>query len=354
MQVVFDNIIFALQRVGGISVVWQELLSRALKDNRFDKKILDYPSQNVCRQELDFSSCDLVSQPLRIAERYRTPDFRSHESAIFHSSYFRIAEGANIKNITTVHDLTYHYYRSGLPRRVHLWEEQRALRHSAGIICVSEHTKRDLLQLYPWLDHNRIAVVYNGVGAHFCQDASVEKKGYLLFVGNRSAAYKRFDVAVEVARLTGISLVMVGGALSADERKMLDEQLGTDRYHAYTDVSNLMLNTFYNEALCLLYPSDYEGFGIPILEAQKAGCPVLCQATSSIPEVIGESGIMLPAAPPRQLAADMADIVRQLLSGQIDSIALTEQGKTNAARFSWDKTYQQTYDFYQTIFHTTH
>ena len=354
MQVVFDNIIFALQRVGGISVVWQELLSRALKDNRYKKKILDYPSQNVCRQELDFSSCDLVSQPLRIAERYRTPDFRSHESAIFHSSYFRIAEGANSKNITTVHDLTYHYYRSGLPRRVHQWEEQRALRHSAGIICVSEHTKRDLLQLYPWLDHTRIAVVYNGVGAHFCQDASVEKKGYLLFVGNRSAAYKRFDVAVEVARLTGVSLVMVGGALSEEERKMLDEQLGTDRYHAYTDVSNLMLNTFYNEALCLLYPSDYEGFGIPILEAQKAGCPVLCQATSSIPEVIGESGIMLPAAPPRQLAADMADIVRQLLSGRIDSIALTEQGKTNAARFSWDKTYQQTYDFYQTIFHTLH
>ena len=354
MQVVFDNIIFALQRVGGISVVWQELLSRALKDNRYKKKILDYPSQNVCRQELDFSSCDLFSQPLRIAERYRTPDFRSHEPTIFHSSYFRIAEGANIKNITTVHDLTYHYYRSGLPRRVHQWEEQRALRHSAGIICVSEHTKRDLLQLYPWLDHNRIAVVYNGVGGHFCQDASGEKKGYLLFVGNRSAAYKRFDVAVEVARLTGVSLVMVGGALSEEERKMLDEQLGTDRYHAYADVSNLMLNTFYNEALCLLYPSDYEGFGIPILEAQKAGCPVLCQATSSIPEVIGESGIMLPAAPPRQLAADMADIVRQLLSGRIDSIALTEQGKTNEARFSWDKTYQQTYDFYQTIFHTTH
>ena len=354
MQVVFDNIIFALQRVGGISVVWQELLSRALKDNRYKKKILDYPSQNVCRQELDFSSCDLFSQPLRIAERYRTPDFRSHEPTIFHSSYFRIAKGANIKNITTVHDLTYHYYRSGLPRRVHQWEEQRALRHSAGIICVSEHTKRDLLQLYPWLDHNRIAVVYNGVGAHFYQDASVEKNGYLLFVGNRSAAYKRFDVAVEVARLTGVSLVMVGGALSEEERKMLDEQLGTDRYHAYADVSNLMLNTFYNEALCLLYPSDYEGFGIPILEAQKAGCPVLCQATSSIPEVIGESGIMIPAAPPRQLAADMADIVRQLLSGQIDSIALTEQGKTNAARFSWDKTYQQTYDFYQTIFHTTH
>lgn len=243
MQVVFDNIIFALQRVGGISVVWQELLSRALKDNRYKKKILDCPSQNACRQELDFSSCDLVSQPLRIAERYRTPDFHSHESAIFHSSYFRIAEGANIKNITTVHDLTYHYYRSGLPRRVHLWEEQRALRHSAGIICVSEHTKRDLLQLYPWLDYTRIAVVYNGVGAHFCQDASVEKKGYLLFVGNRSAAYKRFDVAVEVARLTGVSLVMVGGALSEEERKMLDEQLGTDRYHAYTDVSNLMLDT---------------------------------------------------------------------------------------------------------------
>lgn len=353
MQVVFDNIIFALQRVGGISVVWQELLSRALRDNRFDKKILDYPSQNVCRQYLDFSSCELISKPLRIAERYRIPDFRCEEPTIFHSSYFRIAQGANIKNITTVHDLTYHYYRSGLPRRVHLWEEQRALRHSAGVICVSEHTKRDLLQLYPWLDHNRIAVVYNGVGAHFCQDPSVEKKGYLLFVGNRSATYKRFDVAVEVARQTRLPLVMVGGALSAEERKMLDERLGADHYQSYAGVSNSALNKFYNEALCLLYPSDYEGFGIPILEAQKAGCPVLCQATSSIPEVMGESGILLPASPPRQLAAGMADMVRQLLSGQINTTELTERGKTNATRFSWDKTYRQTCDFYRTIANTT-
>lgn len=353
MQVVFDNIIFALQRVGGISVVWQELLSRALRDNRFDKKILDYPSQNVCRQDLDFSSCELISKPLRIAERYRIPDFRCEEPAIFHSSYFRIAQGTHIKNITTVHDLTYHYYRSGLPRRVHLWEEQRALRHSAGVICVSEHTKRDLLQLYPWLDQDRIAVVYNGVGAHFCQDPSVEKKGYLLFVGNRSATYKRFDVAVEVAHLTNLPLVMVGGALSAEERKMLDERLGADHYQSYAGVSNSALNKFYNEALCLLYPSDYEGFGIPILEAQKAGCPVLCQATSSIPEVMGESGILLPASPPRQLAAGMADAVRQLLSGQISTTELTERGKTNAARFSWDKTYRQTCDFYRTISNTT-
>lgn len=353
MQVVFDNIIFALQRVGGISVVWQELLSRALRDTGFDKKILDYPSENICRQELDFSSCELIRKPLRLAERYRIPDFRCSEPTIFHSSYFRIAQGENIKNITTIHDLTYHYYRSGLPRRVHMWEERRALQHSAGIICVSEHTKRDLLQLYPWLDRNRIAVVYNGVGAHFCQDESAEKKGYLLFVGNRSATYKRFDVAVEVARQTQLPLVIVGGSLSTEERKMLDEQLGVDRYQVHTGVSNLMLNKFYNEALCLLYPSDYEGFGIPVVEAQKAGCPVLCQASSSIPEVVGESGILLPASPPKKLAADMADMVRQLLSGRINTTEMIEKGKINAARFSWDKTYQQTCDFYRTIFRTT-
>ncbi|MCR5050209.1 MAG: glycosyltransferase family 4 protein [Paludibacteraceae bacterium] len=309
MNIVFDNIIYTLQRNGGISVVWNELLKRARVDHDLQCVELDY------RQSI---------QP-RFMERYRVPEYRPQTPCIFHSSYFRTLPQDGVYNVTTVHDLTYHYYRSGLAKAVHLWEEKCALHNSDAIICVSENTKRDLLRLYPWIEENRLYVVYNGVGDEFYPIPSVEKKGYLLYIGNGQATYKRYDVAQEVSRLTGIELVTV------------------------SNVSRAELNRLYNEALCLLYPSDYEGFGLPILEAQKAGCPVVAQRFSSIPEVMGDGGLMVAHDTPQHVAQEMAGAVRQLCS--CSTQAIIEKGKQNAARFSWENTYKQTKKVYEDIYH---
>ena len=307
IPITFDNIIFSLQRYGGISVVWTELLNRARADKDLAVTELDYKDQ----------------LPYRTLERYRVPAWTPTQPTLFHSSYFRICPHPLATNITTVHDLTYHYYRKGMAKAVHLWEEQRALRHSKAVICVSENTKRDLLNCYPWLDEEQIKVVYNGVGDEFFPIPSVEKKGYLLYVGNRAVEYKRYDVAQEVARLTGLELITA------------------------SNVSREQLNIMYNEALCLLYPSDYEGFGIPILEAQKAGCPVIAQNTSSVPEVIGAAGLMVNHNTAARVAADMAEIVRHLLSQPTQGIIAA--GLENAKRFSWDKTYKQMKQIYSQL-----
>jgi mannosyltransferase len=103
----------------------------------------------------------------------------------------------------------------------------------------------------------------------------------------------------------------------------------------------------YNEALCLLYPSDYEGFGLPILEAQAAGCPVIAQNTSSIPEVIGENGLLIEHDTPKRMAEEATAIVKQLLSRPTQEII--EAGFENVKRFSWDKTYQQTKEVYSLL-----
>ena len=307
IPITFDNIIFSLQRYGGISVVWTELLNRARADKDLAVTELDYKDQ----------------LPYRTLERYRVPAWTPTQPTLFHSSYFRICPHPLATNITTVHDLTYHYYRKGMAKAVHLWEEQRALRHSKAVICVSENTKWDLLNCYPWLDEEQIKVVYNGVGDEFFPIPSVEKKGYLLYVGNRAVEYKRYDVAQEVARLTGLELITA------------------------SNVSREQLNIMYNEALCLLYPSDYEGFGIPILEAQKAGCPVIAQNTSSVPEVIGAAGMMVNHNTAARVAADMAEIVRHLLSQPTQGIIAA--GLENAKRFSWDKTYKQMKQIYSQL-----
>lgn len=312
MNLILDNIIFTLQRNGGISTVWNEHLRRARADASLRLTELDYKEKMTPR----------------FMERYRFPDYKAETPAIFHSSYFRVLPQKEVYNVTTVHDLTYHFYRKGLPKSVHLWEEERALRHSEAVICISENTKRDLLHFYPWVKEEKIRVIYNGVSDEFFPIPSVEKKGYLLYVGNSDAAYKRYDVAQEVARLTGIELVTA------------------------THVTRAELNTLYNEALCLLYPSDYEGFGLPVLEAQKAGCPVIVQNTSSIPEVIGEQGLMVQHDTPSRIAAQMADIVKQLKSRSTQ--AVIEAGFENARRFSWDTNYEQIKQLYEDIYHHHH
>lgn len=307
IPVTFDNIIFSLQRYGGISVVWTELLNRALADKDLAVKELDY------RQTM----------PYRRLERYRIPAYTAETPAVFHSSYFRVLPQAGVHNVTTVHDLTYHFYRHGFPKAVHLWEEERALRHSEAVICISENTKRDVQRFYPWLPEEQLHVIYNGVSDDFYPITDIEKKGYLLFIGNSSVSYKRFDIAQAVAKRTGLELV------------------------AARNVTSEELNKLYNEALCLLYPSDYEGFGLPILEAQKAGCPVIAQNYSSVPEVIGNGGLVVEHSSTEKIIQQMVEKVSEVQSRPMQDIIAA--GIENAKRFSWDKTYEQTKNVYRQL-----
>ena len=349
MNIVFDNIIFTLQQTGGISTVWSELLRRAATDRSIKAVCIDYRNDNVMR-------CGLATPPSislrkRLLERYRLPAYRLTEQSVFHSSYFRVLPGA--VNITTVHDLTYHYYRSVATKAVHLWEEARALRHSAGIICVSEHTRRDLLSCYPQLDEKRVRVIYNGVDERFRRltdeeqgELPFERGSYALYVGNRQAEYKNYRVAVEAARRAGLPLVVAGNGLSEREQVYLEAQLGNG-WAVVPNATAEELNQLYNGAFALLYPSDYEGFGLPVVEAQRAGCPVIAQESSSIPEAGGEGYLPVEPADRETLAEEFSRWLLALKSGQTDRRALTERGMRNAERFSWDKTYRETIGFYQ-------
>ncbi len=307
MNVIFDNIIFSLQRFGGISVVWNELLQRAQADKELNLTELDYRNERLYRW----------------LERYRIPDYMAEKPSVFHSSYFRVLPQPGVRNVTTVHDLTYHFYRKGLPKAVHLWEEARALKHSEAIICISENTKRDLLTFYPWVKEETIHVIYNSVSDDFYPIKNIEKKGYLLFIGNSSVSYKRYDIAQEVAKRTGLELV------------------------AARNVTSEELNKLYNEALCLLYPSDYEGFGLPILEAQKAGCPVIAQNYSSVPEVIGKGGLIVEHSSTEKIVQQMVEKVNEVQSRPMQGIIAA--GIENAKRFSWDNTYEQTKNVYRQL-----
>ncbi len=354
MKLFLDNIVFALQSAGGISTVWYELEQRAMADKRLDLTILDYPCSNIQRQRLNIADSIRQDCALRLQERYRQPLLEVGEPCVFHSSYFRVLPHPLVANVTTIHDLTYHICRHGLPKKVHLQQEAHALQHSRAIVCISQSTKNDLLRLYPSVREENVRVIYNGVSSvfHVCDDKNItrfESGSYLLFVGAREAEYKNFSMAVEIARRLKMPLVMVGAPLKKQEHLLLQEELGEGHYQSFSHISNEQLNILYNHAFALLYPSAYEGFGLPILEAQKANCVAVVQRVSSLPEVAGDGALIVPPSDSLRLADEMTDVLLQLRNGTIDAKALRLAGQANAKRFTWDNMYNQLYQLYHEI-----
>lgn len=304
-----DNIIFSLQGSGGISAVWFEHLRRLLsaKDYGNSLKLIEYDTaiSNVFRKELQIDDAFIWhgSSKLLKLKRYIDPPLKSvSEPFVFHSSYYRTCSNKNAINITTVHDFTYEYFAKGLAKYLHSWQKYRAIRNAGIIICISENTKKDLLRFVPDTDESKIRVIYNGVSEDYypINDTRSNDPSFVLFVGARGG-YKNFDITVEAIKDTSLDLVIVGSPLSDIEIKYLDSTLGINRYRYAGRISNKELNELYNSAFCLLYPSSYEGFGIPVIEAQKAGCPVIAANRSSIPEIIGDKTMLTNEISPTEI-----------------------------------------------------
>jgi mannosyltransferase len=345
-NIILDNIIFSLQNTGGISVVWYELIKRILNDTEnFDTYFIEYRNQNIFRQQLPIPLNKVVHKsPFFLTfRRYLNPCIKGNGKFVFHSSYYRTAKCKNAINITTVHDFTYEYFRHDTRSILHKIQKKNAVYNSAGVICVSRNTKDDLLKLYPnYKGH--IKVVYNGCSVDYLP-LNISKKDTVIFIGGRNG-YKGFDYAVKIMqKLPHLALQIIGGGdLRKEEIQLLNRYI-PNKYEYYPKLSNNELNIKYNEAQFLLYPSLYEGFGIPVVEAQAAGCPVVCCNTSSLPEVGGDSAIFISG---KNIDDDIAKIMQ--LNNQAYYKDIQERGYSNSKRFSWEKCAAETYDFYQEIF----
>ena len=356
--VYLDNIIFSLQRAGGISVYWFELVNRlasstdrlvafehgATANNLFSNKLTN---DIAIRRERKLLPDKVV--------RYLPLKACLEEPSIFHSSYYRISIQKNVANIVTVYDFIYERFRRGLSRIVHSWQKRFVLNLADGIICISESTKKDLLSYFPELGKKDIKVIYLGVSDAFrvlSGTTAVDRKireiistKYVVFVGARTA-YKNFDVAVDVVSgMTDCRLLIVGGGeLSYREISRLKEKLA-DRFWHCQSVDYTLLNIFYNNAFCLLYPSGYEGFGIPIIEAMSAGCPVVAVNVSSIPEACGHAGLLVN----KPNSGDLIEKIKMLENASFRK-EMIRKGRKDAGRFSWDECHLQTKEFYNKVF----
>lgn len=349
-----------MQNSGGISVYWKELIDRIDKTN-IEKLYLDYSNySNIESAKLKIGNSNIRLRqvvPL-VIERYLSPSLVTTRPSLFHSSYYRTVKNFNIANIITIHDFVYEYGLIGGPGRfLHLMQKKKSIERAKGIICISENTKNDLLKFYPFAESKKIRVIYNGVNDifHRMPDRSylnvspffLVNTKIVLYLGKR-IFYKNFNIVVEALKeRKDLFLVMIGGnELDNAERAWLNKELN-GRYKQYINISNEDLNILYNNAFCFIYPSRYEGFGIPIVEAMKCGCPVIASDINVFREIAKDGALFFNYEKKEELLETFV-----ALENTVRRDNLIQEGLVNSKRFSWDKCFNETLDFYNEIYLT--
>ncbi len=283
--------------------------------------------------------------------------------------FARYAIFLNRPFIVTVHDLArccFNFDRETITEKILLNLDIRYIKRASHIIAISQSTKSDLTK-YLRIPETRISVIYNGVDhnifkpyqsydmrPHHIRLRTLRHKPYILYVGserwrkNLGRLLEAFaQLKVDFPRL---KLVKVGGPgrseeLRSDTMRRLSS-LGITKDVIFIDyIHEVDLAYYYCSAALLVYPSLYEGFGLPPLEAMACGCPVVTTNTSSLPEVVGEAGIMVNPYDTRSLVQAM----RRVLTDDKLRDNMVRKGLEHARQFSWEKAARQTMEVYQSV-----
>lgn len=350
MKLLLDNIIFSLQKVGGISIYWKEIIKRAVNDPEIELFFISKPSDqnNFIYQELIAEEPLVVNIPTAstyINNRYLPLITHKRTFNIFHSSYYRPLYMPGVKKVVTIHDFIYEKFDKGLRKGIHSIQKTAAISNADIVVCISENTKTDLLTLYPKFSDKDIRVVYNGVSDGFHQLLSKDPKNpYLLVVGNRVGC-KNFQTTIQAFRkelYKDFKLKIVGRSLSEEEIQLFEGSI--DRVDVLSNVTEKKLNELYNGAFALVFPSTYEGFGIPVIESMKAGCPVITTTSSCMKEVGGNAAIYME----RIDADSIIQAVDRLKETSFRNTAI-KRGIEHSHKFSWNKTYTEIKDIYREL-----
>ncbi len=265
-------------------------------------------------------------------------------------------------SVVTVHDLAFVKFPDQLPasRRTWLMAATRlSARRAAAIITVSQATANDLQE---WLDvpEDRIKAIPLATSGKVerVEGKSLElfrmkwdiDRPYVLAVGTlepRKNLPTLLRAFAKIKDQIDHQLVLVGpeGWLTERLRSTLEELDLGDRVRLTGFVSDEELGGWYSGADLFAFPSYYEGFGLPSIEAMRCGAPVLCSDNSAFPEVVGDAGVLIPA----ERVDVWAETMRELLADESRRNEMRVRGFARANDFSWDRTAQETYDLYQDV-----
>lgn len=260
---------------------------------------------------------------------------------------YAIPPGYGGRAVVTIHDLSYERLPDVMGFRDRLLfrtQVPRSARRADRVLTGSELTKRDLIERYA-VAEERIVVTPYGVDPFYGPDGPRREGHYALFVG---AIQPRKDPvgAIEALALlnSDLRLVLVGPEKSGgQEVRATIQRLGMgDRVELAGHVERDELAALYRGAACLVFPSRYEGFGLPIVEAMASGTPVVAARAGAVPEVAGDAAVLVEPGDPVALAGG---IERALA----DRERLVVAGFERARRYSWVETARQTLDVYREL-----
>jgi glycosyltransferase involved in cell wall biosynthesis len=332
-----DDIIYQIQKFGGASTYWNEI----------SKELV-----NIIPGDIAHTSSSKYA-------RFFSP---KSNAKIFHSSHFRVSSSKGVMNVTTIHDLIYEKRLcNGLGKVLNLYERRRSVKQADAIICISESTRSDLYDYYgDFLKSTPVYVIHHGCSRFIrvndeiltisddSTNPGIKLGKFYLFVGGRSG-YKNFHFLLKsffMGNFKGqdMSLVCTGVKFNENEKKLIASMNLVKHVVDIGIVSNEQMAQLYREARALVYPSTYEGFGLPPLEAMAAGCPVICCRASSIPEIVGNGGVIIEPYAEDELIAAM-----NLTLNPIERDRLIQSGYKRSALFDWQKTALEHSNVYKSL-----
>lgn len=370
MEVVIDGVIFQFQSRGGVSRIYREVLPRMceqddslritllLREGRAPQQGLPL-HQSIAHRTVPHVNSYLrprrlwskqASSVTRLVDRLWIGD---GAGKIWHSTYYTMPSKWRGAQVVTVVDMIYELYPNFFNKPYDndfRKQKRRAISQAAAVICISETTRRDVQHFYG-LDDNKLFVVPLAHSDSFLPtagDTGSAQRPFLLYVGKR-IHYKNFELLLNAysqwqGRQEVDLIVVTDSDWTPEERRRLTELDLASRVQLLTHIDDERLRSLYSQALAFVYPSLYEGFGIPLLEAMACGCAVVASDIPSTREVAGDCAIYFDPSS----AGDLRVVLDQVLAKRGDS-ARRAAGIARANTFSWNETARRTLEVYRSV-----
>lgn len=371
MRIAIDATATSSQRAGQEGYTFnliKGLVSVGNENNYFifaKKEILD--ELNINKPNFRLIPCNIHSRPIRLLwELFVLPfHIKRYRIGILHSPHYIIPLlNFGWKSVVTIHDMTFFLYpgvHTFSKKLFFRWMISYSIKKADMVICVSESTKRDMMKLLNAPNGKLITVpeaaddIYMPVN-NLKSTEEIKQKyritgKFILYVGvleprkNISALIKAFSQLLD----KGFNYQLVIAGKKGWDYNQIFEMVKNLKledkiiFTGYVPSEDLLF--LYNAAKLFVYPSLYEGFGIPVLEAMCCGTPVITSNISSMPEVAGEGAILIN---PHSIE-ELRDAMIQCLSNKELSDELRKKGLERAKKFSWEKTARQTIRVFRNV-----
>ncbi|MCB9062400.1 MAG: glycosyltransferase family 4 protein [Halobacteriovoraceae bacterium] len=354
MNILFDYQIFQFQNFGGISRYIYEIIARSKKDPSQNWKLHLNHSYNEYLTNYDISSHSSIFKDFhfRGKERLRTLinqwGLRKKVAqadlvhlTFFDDYYLNLYRDLKTPYSITIYDMINENFPNYFGQNDPLPAKKKKLIENAHLVlAISESTKQDILK-YCHISEEKIHVIYLAYSLDNMQKTNHLNlpDDYLLFIGNRWA-YKNFEKMYEavspILKDHSLHLLCGGGPkFSQAELKKFETDGVQSKIHHLPVHDNVTLAEIYQRARLFIFPSLYEGFGIPTLEAMSQGCAVALGDNSSLPEVAGNAGLYFDA----NSTDSIREVISQFLENEQKQAEIKQLSLEQAKKFSWDKTY---------------